>query len=78
MGLYWVSLIIQDAENSKPWLSSMSSGCVSLEEAMKTIERGRNNYRGLSAWVDVFDENNAKITMFHECYVNVVGKVERK
>ena len=78
MGLYWVSLIIQDAENSKPWLSSMSSGCVSLEEAMKTIERGRNNYRVLSAWVDVFDENNAKITMFHECYVNVVGKVERK
>ena len=78
MGLYWVSLIIQDAENSKPWLSSMSSGCVSFEEAMKTIERGRNNYRVLSAWVDVFDENNAKITMFHECYVNVVGKVERK
>ena len=32
MELYWVSLIIQDAENSKPWLSAMSSGCVSLEE----------------------------------------------
>lgn len=28
MKLYWVSLLIQDTENSKPWLSAMSSGCV--------------------------------------------------
>lgn len=42
MKLYWVSLLIQDTENSKPWLSAMSSGCVNLEEAMATIERGRS------------------------------------
>ena len=77
MGLYWVSLIIQDAENSKPWLSSMSSGCVSFEEAMKTIERGRNNYRVLCAWIDVFDKNNRKSTVFHECYIDAIGNVDR-
>lgn len=77
MQLYWVSLLIQDAENSKPWLSAMSGGCVSLEEAMKTIERGRHNYRVLCAWVDTFDENNNKSTVFHECYVNAIGNVDR-
>lgn len=77
MKLYWVSLIIQDTENSKPWLSAMSSGCVNLEEAMKTIERGRSNYRVLCAWIDTFDENNHKFTIFHECYVDAIGNVNR-
>ena len=76
MKLYWVSLLIQDTENSKPWLSAMSSGCVSLEEAMETIERGRSNYRVLSAWIDIFDESGNKSTVFHECYVNSIGNVE--
>jgi hypothetical protein len=77
MGLYWVSLIIQDAENSKPWLSAMSSGCVNLKEAMEAIERGRDNYRVLCAWIDTFDENNHKSTVFHECYVDAIGNVDR-
>lgn len=75
MKLYWVSLLIQDTENSKPWLCAMSNGCVSLEEAMKTIERGRNDYRVLSAWIDIFDGGN-KFTVFHKCYVNAIGNVE--
>lgn len=36
--LYWVSLLIQDTENSKLWVSAMSSGCTNLGEAMETIE----------------------------------------
>lgn len=72
---YWVSLLIQDDEKSKPYIISMTNSTPHLKDAMEIIGR-RNNYRVLSAWVDVFDENNAKITMFHECYVNVVGKVE--
>lgn len=75
---YWVSLLIQDDEKSKPYLISMTDSTPHLKDAIEIIERGRKNYRVLSAWVDVFDENNTKITMFHECYVNVVGKVERK
>lgn len=75
MQLYWVSLLIQETENSKPWVSAMSTGCVNLEEAMKTIERGRKNFRVLSAWVDTFDENNRKTVVFHECYINALGQV---
>lgn len=74
--LYWVSLLIQDTENSKLWVSAMSSGCTNLEEAMETIDRGRNNYRVLSAWIDIFDESGNKSTVFHECYVNAIGNVE--
>lgn len=77
MKLYWVSLLIQDTENSRPWLSAMSSGCISLEEAMEAIERGRGNYRVLSAWIDMFDESGNKSTVFHECYVNAIGNVEQ-
>lgn len=44
----------------------MSSGCTNLGEAMETIDRGRNNYRVLSAWIDIFDENGNKSTVFHE------------
>lgn len=76
MKLYWVSLLIQDKENIKPWLCAMSDGCISFEEAIKIIEKGKQNYRVLSAWVDTFDTNNHKVTAFHECYVNSIGNIE--
>lgn len=75
---YWISLLVQNDENSRPYFISMTNSVPHLKDAMEIIERGRNNYRVLSAWVDVFDENNAKITMFHECYVDVIENVERK
>lgn len=72
--LYWVSLLIQDTKNSKPWLCSMTNSCLSLEKAKEVIEKGRNNYQVLSAWIDTFD-NKVKTTVFHECYVNTIGDV---
>lgn len=76
MKLYWVSMLIQDTENSKPWLSAMSSGCTNLVEAMGIIKKGRSNYRVLSAWIDTFNKNDDKTTVFHECYVNAIGNVK--
>lgn len=74
MDLYWVSLLIQDTENSKPWLCMMTDSCITLEDAKKVIEKGRSKFRVLSAWVDRFD-NNVKTTVYHECYVNPLGGV---
>lgn len=37
MKLYWVSLLIQDTEKSKPWVCAMSDGCISLEQALKKL-----------------------------------------
>lgn len=76
MKLYWVSLLIQDKENSKPWVCSMSTGCISFEGAMELIKKGRSAFRVLSAWIDTFDDNTNKTTVFHECYVNVIGNIE--
>lgn len=74
---YWVSLLIQDNEHSEPWLAAMTDSCVSMKEAMDTVNKGRENYRVLSAWIDTFDEGNKKLTVFHECYVDAIGKVHR-
>lgn len=75
MKLYWVSLLIQDSENSQPWLCAMTDSCISMKEAMDDVNKGRENYRVLSAWIDTFDEDNKKTTVFHECYVYAIGKV---
>ncbi len=76
--LYWVSLLIQDTEQSKPWVNAISTGCISLEKALESIKKGRKHFRVLSAWVDTFDECNNKTTVFHECYVNSLGNIESK
>ncbi|NLK72934.1 MAG: hypothetical protein GX285_07955 [Clostridiales bacterium] len=76
MKQYWVSLLVQENEKSKPWLCSMTSSCLSISEAMSVIEKGRKNYRVLSAWVDTY-ENNVKSIVFHECYVDAVGNIEQ-
>ena len=39
MELYWVSLLIQETENSRPWLSAMLSGCMSLEKLLILLRK---------------------------------------
>ena len=77
MKQYWVSLLIQDTENSKPWHCAMSDSCSNLEQAKAVIAKGRKNFRVLAAWVDTFDENNNKTIILHECYVNALGTVDK-
>ena len=77
MKQYWVSAIIQDEGDKRAWLSAMSDSVLSIDKAMETIEKARNNYTVLSAWIDTFDENSVKQTVFHECYVNALGYVEK-
>lgn len=77
MKLYWVSSIIQDKGDDKPWLCAISESELSLEDAMNTIAKARTNYTVLSAWIDTFDENNKKKTVFHECYIDVFGNVRK-
>ena len=74
---YWVSVLIQDSENSQPWLSRMLDSRSSLSEAKEIIEIYRNNFRVLSAWVDTYGENKVKTTVFHECYVDTLGNLNQ-
>jgi hypothetical protein len=77
VNLYWLSFIVQDTENSKPWVCAISSGEFDLEKVLEMVKDARNKYRVLSAWIDTFDENDKKTTVFHECYINFIGDVEK-
>ena len=74
--LYWVSLIIQEDEETKPWLCSESTGFLTMEEAYKEIKFMREHDRVLSAWIDIYD-NEEKKTVFHECYVDAFGYISK-
>ena len=72
--LFWVSLIIQEDEETKPWLCSKSTGFLKIEEAHKEIQFMRGHDRVISAWIDVY-ENEEKKTVFHECYIDTFGRI---
>lgn len=77
MKQYWISVIIQDKGDKRAWLCAMSDSVLSIDKAMEIIEKTRNNYNVLLAWIDTFDEDSVKKTVFHECYVNALGYVEK-
>lgn len=77
MKLYYVSAIIQNEGDTKPWLCAMTDSEIKLEDAMEVIARARTNHNVLSAWIDMFDENNIKQTVFHECYINILGDINK-
>lgn len=66
---YWPSAIIQNDGESKPWLCAMTTSQSNLDDAKLIIERLKTNHNVLSAWIDTFDENGVKTTIFHECYI---------
>lgn len=71
---YWVSFLIQDNKD-KTILCPILNSVTSIEEAKSIIEKGKKNYRVLSAWIDKYDNNNNKVNVFHECYVDTIGKI---
>ena len=76
MSLYWVSCIIFDKGDRAPWTCSAYSGVTSYEEAMEWGETDRKDHRVLSAWIDIFDSDTNKTTIFHECYIDALGNVK--
>ena len=77
MKQFWVSIIMQNPDDKQARRCSMSDSVPNIEEAKIAIEVARKNFTVLSAWVDVFDENNVKETVLHECYIDAFGKVEK-
>lgn len=75
MKLYWVSAIIHEQADKKPRLWAINDGQLSLERAMELIYIIKANYTVLSVWVDTFNEDDSKQTVFHECYINAFGDI---
>lgn len=77
MDFYWVSAIIQNEYDKKPWLCAMSYSIIGLDKAKQQIDFLRKNHNVLSAWIDIIDDFNIKQTIFHECYIDAFGTVKR-
>lgn len=77
MKLYWVSAIVQNKSDKRAWLCAMSEGELSMDKAMQLIDRLKEINTVLSAWIDVFDENGAKETVYHDCYIDTFGDYSR-
>ncbi len=76
MKKYWTNFIIQNDENSAPWLCSTTDSCRSFEEAKKLVEWQKQHYRVLAAWIDEQHDGDTPKVIFHECYLDVVGNVK--
>ena len=77
MKSYWISAIIQNESDVRPWLCTISAGELTLDRAKMAVKIMRNNHNVLSAWIDVFDKNNIKQTVFHECYIDALGYIDK-
>ncbi len=72
---YWPSVMIQNASDARAWYCGSYDCCVSLEEALKVIERHKENNVVLCAWVDKQRKNMFKAPVWFESYTNTLGQV---
>ena len=72
---YWVSALVQGPNEPRAWLLSSTTSETTLKAAKDKILYMRSSYTVLSAWIDTFDSNNKKKTVYHECNVDTFGNV---
>lgn len=75
---YWPSVLIQNASDDRAWCCGSYNCCDSLEEALKVIEKHKENNTVLCAWVHKQWKNMFRQPVFFECYVNTLGQVNGK
>lgn len=68
--MYYISCLIQN-DDGRVWRCSGYDGCVTIQRAKEMIEKYRRNFTVLSAWITEED-----VLVFHECYVDVLGRIE--
>ncbi len=73
--LYWASAIIINENNKKPKLYTTNMGEFNFDKAMTIIDKLKENNIVLSAWIDVFDKDNIRKTVYHDCFVDIFGNL---
>ena len=73
--LYWPNVMIQNKNNERAWVCGSYTGEGSLEEALKVIEKLREDNVVLCAWVQRSRKNMFKNPVWFKCYTNVLGMV---
>lgn len=70
---YFVSAIIFDEEDEKPWKLEIHEPSQSLPGAHDMIRLIRESYNTLSVWIDELGESNNIRTIYHRCYIDCFG-----
>ena len=68
-------MIIQNKHDKRAWLCPIAESVCDTDEAEDLLLKVRKQFTVLSAWIDIFDEDGVKETVYHECYVNLLGMV---
>lgn len=66
---YWVSAIIFDEGDTKPWLCAITTAQDTLERAKVCIQTLCKNHNVLDAWVDGEDSCDNTTVVYHECFM---------
>lgn len=74
--MYWVNAIVLNLGTRKPCHIANSTACEDLNQAKSMISRLSNQFELISAWIDKI-EDDVKITVFHECYVDALGNIRK-
>ena len=72
MNKFWVSWLQYDMSHKVCHMAAYDC-CLSLEEAMKTVERVKDDKDTVCAWVDEYVDDKKVGIPFFEVYVNALG-----
>lgn len=72
---YWPCVMIQDAHDERAWMCGSYDCELTLEDALKVIEKHRENHVVLCAWVQKHRKKMFKNPVWFKCYTNALGMV---
>ena len=73
--LYLPCVMIQDKHDERAWMCGSYESELTLEDALKVIEKHKENHIVLCAWVWKYRKKRFKQPVFFECYTNALGMV---
>lgn len=71
---YLPGVMIQNEDDPRAWVCGSYETCMTLEDALKVIEKHKEHSTVLCAWVETAIEG----CVWFKCYTNVLGQVNGK
>ena len=78
MKQYWPNAIVCN-EYEKPFSLHTTDSCLDLQECAKIFKCWQDDYQYklLSTWIDVVDDDGSRNIINHRCHVNILGQVKK-
>ena len=75
---YLPCVMIQNKHDERAWVCGSYKTTLTLEDALKVIEKHKENHVVLCAWVWKFRKNRFNKPVFFENYTNALGMVNNQ